>query len=470
MSTVSSSSSSSSLSLSGLASGLDWKSLISQLADVERSRENVLYSEQNDLDKQNSALSTIKTELTSLQTLVTKLKDPTFFDTRTATASDSTVASATVTTSANVGTYSFDITQLATAAVLQGNAGAGGNLSATSDVSGLSLTSAPFATQANTGTFTVSGKQITVESTDTLQNVFDKISSATEGAVSASYDPDSDTISLTGSSEIVLGSATDTSNFLQVAKLANNGSGAVTSSGKLGAVRVIGTIAQSNLANGISDGGAGEGVFRINGVDIHFSATGDSFSNVIDRINSSAANVTASYDAINNRFALTNKTTGDVGVAVEDVTGNFMAATGLMGDGAALAHGKNLLYTVNNGSQLSSQTNTITSASSGIAGLSVSVLSKDTFSVTVGSDTTKIKSTITSFITQYNKVQSVINAQTASSTSAAGKVTSGVLSGDQDTETLNSTLRNLVNDSVSGLSGTLKSLTDLGFTSNGTND
>ena len=38
---------------------------------------------------------------------------------------------------------------------------------------------------------------------------------------------------------------------------------------------------------------------------------------------------------------------GDIGISVEDVTGNFAAATGLTG--GTVERGKNLLYTVNGG-------------------------------------------------------------------------------------------------------------------------
>ena len=50
----------------------------------------------------------------------------------------------------------------------------------------------------------------------------------------------------------------------------------------------------------------------------------------MNNINDSAAGVSASYDPINNRFVLANNTTGDVGISMQDVTGNFLAATGLV--------------------------------------------------------------------------------------------------------------------------------------------
>src|ERR1035438_9952702 len=122
MSSVSSSSStsSSSVALSGLASGFDWQSLVTQLVAVERSPETQLQDQQGVLGQQNIALGSIKTDLGVLQNAVTVLQSPSFFDSRTATPSDATLASASADAGTAVGTYSFDVTQLASAAVWKG--------------------------------------------------------------------------------------------------------------------------------------------------------------------------------------------------------------------------------------------------------------------------------------------------------------------------------------------------------------
>jgi hypothetical protein len=114
---------------------------------------------------------------------------------------------------------------------------------------------------------------------------------------------------------------------------------------------------------------------------------------VINKINSSSAGVVAAYNSVTNQFTLTNTSTGDVGINVQDLTGNFLAATGLTpGQGAGtLVSGDNLLYTVGSSTtSLSSQTNTISADSSGITGLTVTPLTKGQFSVTVAPDTTTI--------------------------------------------------------------------------------
>jgi len=418
-SATSSSTGTSSLAISGLASGFDWQSLVSQLVQVERSPETQLQNQQSVLAQQNNALGSIKTELSVLQNDVAALNAPGFFDSRTAVSSDSTVASATAAAGTTAGTYAFNVTQMASAAVLQGTAGAGASLSPTSDVTNLKLSAAGFANPVTAGTFTVNGAQITVATTDTLQDVFDNIKNAT--GIVASYsatDPTTgattDQITLTGSSEIVLGSATDTSNFLQVAKLSNNTTNTVTSSAPLGAVKTTGTLAQANFASPLT----GTGSFQINGVTINYDAGSDSLADVMNRIDDSAAGVTASYDPTKNQFSLTNKQTGDVGISVQNVSGTFLQATGYLTaaglNSGNLVHGKNLQYTVNNGSQLSSKSNTITNDSSGITGLSLTALAKGLVNVTVTADTSTVKTAITNLVTEYNKVQSVISTETAS--------------------------------------------------------
>lgn len=355
---------------------------------------------------------------------------------------------------------------MATAAAWQGTGGVGKPLNSSNDVSALKISDAPFRTPVTAGTFTVNGAQVTLATTDTLQGVFDKINTATSGAVTGSYDSTTDTIRFNSASEIVLGSATDTSNFLQASRLTNNGTGTVTSASALGTVQLTNTLAKSNLGTAVTDGGSGAGEFKINGVSIAFSATSDSLQTVLDRINNSAAGVTASFDTISGQFRLTNKVTGDIGIGIQDVTGNFLAATGL--GGGALQHGKNLLYKVNGGDTLSSTSNTVSSDSSSIAGLTVTALKEGgSSSITVSSDTAKVKSAITDFISAYNRVQSVIDTQTASTTDSAGKVTAGLLSGDPDAYDISSQLRKFATNTLSGLSGSLKRLDAIGIASNG---
>jgi flagellar hook-associated protein 2 len=455
----------STLALSGLASGLDWTSIINDMVTAESAPETTMEGEQTTLGTKKTAYQTIGTDLTTLNGDVTTLTGPDFFQTRTASTGNPSIASATAAAGTATGNYTFEISQIATQASWLGQSAAVNPISSSTDVSGVEVGTAGFSTPVTAGVFTVNGQAITIASTDTLASVFSQISTATNGAVTASYNPTTDEIKLTSSSPIVLGSATDTSNFLQVAQLYNNGGNTVTSASALGSVNLNNAVSDSNLATAVSDGGSGNGEFEINGVAINYDASTDSINTILQRIDNSTAGVTATYDLADNQFQLTNNTTGDVGISMKDVTGNFLAATGL--SGGALQSGNNLQYSINGGGTLTSQSNTIDSTSSGLTGLSVTAAGEGTTTVSVQSDTTTIAAAINSFVTDYNAVQTYISSQTASTTSSTGVATPGPLTGDMDAEGIATQLRQLTGAAPTGASGGIQTLNDIGITSDG---
>jgi flagellar hook-associated protein 2 len=415
----------------------------------------------------NTGYQAIGTDLTTLGTDATQLSNASFFESRTASVSDSSVGSATAATGTALGNYTFDVTQLASDAVQIGST-ASAALSSTNDVSNLVLSNAGFATPVTAGTFTVNGQSITVSTSDTLQSVFDQINTATNGAVTASYDSSTDKITLSSSSPITLGSDTDTSNFLQSAELYNNGGDDVSSASALGGVNLSNTLDNANLSQTISDGGSGNGEFMINGVPITFDASTDTVSDILDEINNSAAGVTATYDAVNNHFELTDTSPGNVGISLQDVTGNFLAATGL--SSGTLQAGTNLQYSINGGGTLNSQSNTVDAGSSGITGLSFTALGLGSTTVSVQSDTSTISSAISSFVSDYNAVQNYISSQTTSTTSSTGTVTPGLFTGDMDVENIGFTLRQLVSATPPSGGSAIQNLNSLGIETSGSNN
>ena len=462
------------LGLSGLASGFDWRTLVNQLADVERSPQKRLRAEQGTLFNRNNAFGSIKTQLSVLKNRTENLSSNDVLQARKATVSDSTILSATASAGAASGTYAFNVTQLATASKTAGALGVGANLYSSTNVSSGMLASKGFNPPISAGTITVDGKQITIDPTvDTLKDVFDRIDAATTSNIKGSYDATTDTITLKrlggGGASLVVGSATDTSNFLSVARLSNNGTNELVSASSLGSVTPANTLSSANFQTAVSDGGSGTGEFKINGVSIAFNASSDSVQNLMDRINASAAGVNMSYDRVNDQFTLTNKVTGNLGVAVEDVTGNFLAAAGLA-SGSTFIAGNDALYTINGGSVLNSHSNTLTEETTGIEGLSIALLKTGTSTISLASDTSAIKGAIKNFIEDYNRAQSTIDSLTSSSTDSAGKVTRSTLAGDTDANEIASKLRAISYNQATGLTGTLNSLAKIGIETTGTTD
>src|SRR3569833_1253835 len=110
----------SSLAVSGLASGFNWQSVVTQLANAERSAETPWQTQQSAINAQIASYTTINDALTALQTDVNVLKDPAFYTSALAQSSDATIASGTAAPGATMGSYLFNITQMATSARING--------------------------------------------------------------------------------------------------------------------------------------------------------------------------------------------------------------------------------------------------------------------------------------------------------------------------------------------------------------
>ena len=454
------------IQLSGLASGLDWRSLVDRLMVAERAPQNTLRTEQARNAQKSSALANLNTQLTALGDSIKALSGDSgnVFSDRMAHFADSTSTwLANASADAETGNYRLQVTQLATKAQRVGASDVSSPLSATSDVSGLTVGTLAIGTKITAGEFTVNGARITVAATDSLQDVFQQISTKTGGTVTASYDPVTDKVGLSSASEIVLGSANDKSNFLSALQLFNNGTGAVLSPKALGVVSIGAAIANANLRTPVTGvDAAGKGSFSINGVSIDFNVNSDSVQNVISRINASDAGVTAAFDRANDRFTLTNKTDGDSGISVSEGAGGFLEAIGLNGS-ATLAHGKNAEFNVNGGATIISTSNILDSNAHGITGLSLTANSETTQTVNVGSDTAGARAKIDDFIQKYNAVQTYIEQQTRTTAGAAGRVTTSTLSSNREVTDIASHLRSSVFSAVPGLSGTIQRLEGIGI-------
>lgn len=457
------------ISVTGLISNsFDWQSVVDQLITIEKTPIARLQTEQAKNNDKLASLNAIRSYLTDLQVSAISLRSSTLFKTRVATSS--TVGS-TWTPSASFGatsgSFTFSVSQLATTSRRLGESGVSAKLAPDGDTSAVTLATANTSTAITAGKFTVNGQAVTVELTDTLDDVFAKISTATNGKVTASYNAASDKITLANTDEndtsaIELGAVNDTSNFLTAMRLKNNGTGAVTSSAKLGAVSLSATIAQAGLAGSLEADEDGNGKFSINGVEISYNVNTDTLRSVLNKINVSSAGVTASYDSANDRFVLTNNSTGDTGIGANEVSGGLLNAMGLT-TGSSLERGNNALFTVNGGDTLESTSNTLSSDLHGITGLSLKVDSTGTQTITVGSDTETIKSAITDFIEKFNAVQELIEAETSITKGPDGNMVAATLGGNREVESWSRQLRAMAFDAIPDLSSTMSRLNDLGI-------
>ncbi len=101
------------LSVGGLASGIDTASLITKLMEAERRPQKILQKKVTTAQSQISVFNQLSSALNSFKTVASGMSSPSGFISRSSSVTDSTVASATVTSAALPGSHAIQITSLA---------------------------------------------------------------------------------------------------------------------------------------------------------------------------------------------------------------------------------------------------------------------------------------------------------------------------------------------------------------------
>ena len=353
------------LRLTGLASGMDWEPIVQKLLELEAIPKKRLESQKSENEAKVSDLGVLKSQLDSLKSASSALQDESLFNARSVHIKNSNsglVANAS--TGALTGNFSITVESLASSTEISSKNRTSQRLASPIDLSD-KLSDLPLHSPVTTGTFTISGKTFNISSTDmTLQELMDQINTTDSGVsgvnpegdssgVTISYDTDSDKMLLdTGISAndstnlLVLGSSTDSSNFLQSMKLLGDPqSGQVESNYALGSIDMTVSLANANFAGafaGLTSGmgnffiGEGEGAVRID-----YDVNNDSLAHIINRVNDSSANIFMYYDPVGDRFVARNERTGTVGIVMHESedwdsissanrgSGNILALMGL---------------------------------------------------------------------------------------------------------------------------------------------
>ncbi|TVR55652.1 MAG: hypothetical protein EA425_00530 [Puniceicoccaceae bacterium] len=435
------------IQLTGLASGFDWKSVVDQLMELQRLPINRLRVEQQANSRQLTGFSDLTAKLGDLQTSLNTFSGDNLFARKVASVGggEANGWTAAASPAATAGSYGFDILKVATASVREGATNVSRPLSESDDVSELTIAMGNLGMAVGAGEITVNGERVTVDPSESFQDLFDRIESATGGEVTARYDADSDRIVLESDSEIVLGSAADSSNFLQAAKLFNNGTGTVASHGALGSLDQAETLASARLATEITAvDGEGTGAFSINGVEFEYNLGEDRIKDIVQRVNASAAGVELIHNPAEDRFSLRNTVTGDLGMALSEAEGGLLAALGLTGPESSLQRGDNTEFRVDGGNIRISQSNTLNADAHGIAGLNLTVGSAGNQTVEIASDSEAVREQVDEFVSRYNAVQELITRQTRVETGNDGEVNTSIFSGNREIGSLSRDLRNAV--------------------------
>jgi len=467
-----------SVTIGGTFSGLNVSSIIQSIIAADSIPITNLQTNNTNLNSKSTTLGALGSSLGTLSTVLQSLT-PTLLSTQIATPSNTSVGTATVNSThgaANPGTFSLDVTQLASTTVLRGG-------SATGAFADTKLTAPPAGDTAigtvlnesgvNGETFTINGKQITLSSSDVLDDGNPNSTSSVIGlinnsgaGVTAAYNSTTGVVSLTSntSAPIILGSATDTSDFLQQAQLFNNSSGSVSSVTGIGRINPDADLATAGLRAPLT-----AGAFTINGVSITYNS-GDSLNTLISNINSSSAGVSAVYDTYDDQIVLSATQAGPENITVADGTGNIATALRLTSSDSQLQVGKPTLFTVNGSSEIrQSESNVISSSELGIPGVSFNATGTGTTEVTVAPDVTTIAAALNAFVAQYNSTQELIatdtNESAALTANTSDAAQNGPLATDSNYTFLAPQLREVTSGEVSTTSA-IRMLSDLGIDTN----
>lgn len=445
-------------SIGGLVSGLDSNNLIQQLVQLERQPIFRIQDRIAGLRAQQEALRNLRTTLTGLRDATQDFRLGNLFEQFAANSSDEDVVTTSFTEGTPVrGTYSINVTQLASATIATSGAalGAAVNPAATLDTAG-------FGTAVTAGSFTINGQTINVDpSTDSLNDILSAINGSGAGVI-ATYNGANDTVSIENAtpgdeSFINLGAASDDSNFFE----AINVEGALqytnaSTATQVDSTRNLGAIDPSATLNTVSFGGGAitAGSFSINGVSINVDPATQSLSDVISAINSSGAQVTASYDSATDTIRVVSDNLGSRTINFTSGSSNFLDVTNLTA--AAQASGTDAQYSINGGAVQTSNSNNITTA---IGGVALQLQNTGAANVTVEFDDDGLVEDVQGFIEAFNAAVTEINTATSQG---------GNLANDGSIRLIEGQLRSLIFGNVTGLSGQFDNLLDIGI-STGTN-
>lgn len=438
----------------GIGSGIDIDSIVTALVNAEKApKTQQLDRLEKVTTSRFSALGTLKSSLSGLQTAIQSLSNASVFETRTASSSSSSVLTVKAASSANAGKYSMQVQQLASSSKVA--------LQSVSSTSG---------TTFNSGKLTISTGSSSVEvdvtaSNNTLSGIRDSINEEGKSAgVSATIVTDA-----SGSRLVLSSNKTGAGNDIKVAatqdgvttgtvalttqsfqpsaslQLPSFAAGA-TSTFKAGTLDITADAVNLNVAvndgdsmgtirDAINTAGSGQGI----SATIEIDASGSRL--VLNSTNGASLEVSASSTggvAGTNELTLLNPAAGVV--ATSSGPNSTTGAAGVITKAQSA-----ILYV--DGLQVTSDSNTVTTAIDGLtlnlvsAQSSADLLAGKTVDVTVGVDKGTVKSNVQKFVDAYNSLINTVGQLSAVVPVTDGNPVAGPLVGDVTVRGLMSGIR-----------------------------
>lgn len=446
------------INFSGLSSGIDTESIISQLMKLQQQPIVKMQQQQQTIQQQQAAVNQISALISGVQAAAGALDSTTGFTQVTSSNSDDTVAKITASAGAQTGSHTVQVTQLASAQKL-------GSAVLASNTDGLGVD----------GQIVINGKAIKVASTDSLQTLVSNINGAQAGVNASIVSP------AAGQYQLVLSSST--SGVAGAISLSDVAGGTIlqTTLGLVGAATTVRSpITNGAASNLFSDSATSvgtligltsppAGTISINGTAVTqpIDLATDSLASIAAKINNSAiAGVTASVVTATDPTTGASKQqlqiVGASGTPTFTDSGNILTTLGILQNTPTtqLSAAKDAKFSLD-GISITRGGNTVTDVLSGVTIQLVKDTGSPTTQFSVDPDITGMKSSIGGLVSAYNQlVTSYGNVASFDPQTMKG----GILFGDVTVQSAVDQITDALTNQIQGLSGDYTALAQIGIT------
>lgn len=458
----------STISFSGLASGLDTKSWVEAFVSVKQQKVTALQTDLKSKQTVKNTLNDTRSKFTTLRSAIEKLTDAKFggsmdlFAKNSATSSDTDIFTATATSGATRQNYDITVQQLATYTKATSKNAASAVADDNTKLKNLGISDGTLTAYVNGQKYSVN-----ISDTNTLGDLKAKLAGFgvktdidNNGVLSFSAQNEGDTIHI--------GATTDSTNLTSLIGLTQQEDGSYKSTNSLFKATVASKLTSKDSGFNTQ---IKEGTFSIGGATFKITDK-TTLSSLISEINSNDdAQAYAFWDDAAGKLSITSKKEGASYINIEAGTSNFTDVMGLTtsewnDDGTVKSSkmytdaqelGKNAQFTIN-GTKMTSTSNTVTSDISRMDGITltlkkVSTEESGTSTLKVTQDTSGLVEAVKSFVSAYNDVLSNVDEVTANGAN---------LHGETSLTSLRNTIRSYATAKNSSNGGVYSLLSEIG--------
>lgn len=439
------------ITFSGLSSGIDTESIISRLMALEQAPIQRLQSQEIQIKSRQTLLQQLKGLMGTLSGASMALNSAQAFAPITAKSSDDLVATVSAGPNALAGQYNLEVSRLATSHKISTSAQAGTTTALN-----------------QSGFFVVNGKGVSVEASDSLTTIAQKVNTLQAGVTASVINGG------TNAAYLTLTSATSgADNAVQIADLTGtvasnlglvSGSASIRDAITNGATSIGFSSSTTAVGELLGATGLGSMGFTINGVAVSVNLQTQSLADVANAINAASTGATASVrsEDVNGTTVYHLDISGASTPTFVDTDG-ALKALGILqqGFGNQLVAAQDATYKLD-GVSLTSSSNTITSV---IPDVTLTLLkanqtTPETATLTFSQDNAAVKTKIKEFVSAFNGIVDFIgqNSRFDKETFSAGP-----LFGDPLARQAEDTISTMLFADVEGLSGAYKNVAQFGF-------